>query len=130
MTKGIKGYNTKKDKPDIEPDGLQTWERARERSLSKSFQYKPDSIIAEFFKDLYNKAMLDLDQARVITFLDRELIGKSVGEGRPFASFTALGEFYGFYPAEISNIRSGVRKIKSSRIRIMLNKLETLKRKP
>jgi len=84
---------------------------------------------AEVLKGHYLKAMSDLDAAGVITYLDRELIGESVGEGRPFASFTALGEFYGFYPAEISNIRSGVRKIKSSRIRIMLTGLEILKKK-
>ena len=115
MTRGIKGYNSKGDKPDfeiiIEPE-------------AKGNLHK----LVEFFKNLYLKAMLDLDMAGVITFHDRELIDWSVGEGKPFASFTALGEFYGFYPAEISNIRSGVRKMKSKRIRTMINKLETIKR--
>lgn len=89
---------------------------------------KQANKLIESFKNLYLKAMLDLDLAGVITFHDRELIDWSVGEGKPYASFGALGEFYGFYPAEISNIRSGVRKMKSKRIRTMINKLEILKR--
>lgn len=89
---------------------------------------KQANKLIESFKDLYLKAMLDLDMAGVITFHDRELIDWAVGEGKPFASFGALGEGFGFYPAEISNIRSGVRKMKSKRIRTMINKLETLKR--
>ena len=85
-------------------------------------------IDMEYFKNLYLKAMYDLDHAGVITFLDRKLIGESVGEGRPFASFAALGATYGFLPAEISNIRIGARTKKTARIRIMLNKLEEIKR--
>jgi len=95
--------------------------------MTKETSKKVSTI--EFFKNLYLKAMLDLDKSGVITFHDRALIDWSVGEGKPFASFTALGEVFGFYPAEISNIRSGVRKMKSPRIRIMLNKLEKIKRK-
>jgi len=118
MTKGIKGYNTKKDKPDISP--------IKDKIIISP---NPETTAMSRLKDMYFKAMYDLDSAGVITYLDRELIDWSVGEGKPFASFTALGLAFGFYPAEISNIRSGVRKMKSSRIRIMLNKLETLKRK-
>ena len=115
MRKGIKGYNSRNDEPDF---GIIIEGKSRNKV------YK----LMEFFKNLYLKAMLDLDLAGVITFHDRELIDWSVGEGKPFASFGALGEFYGFYPAEISNIRSGVRKMKSKRIRAMINKLETIKR--
>lgn len=84
--------------------------------------------LAERFKSLFLKAMYDLDHAGVITFLDRELIGESVGVGRPFASFTALGATFGFLPAELSNIRIGARTKKTARIRIMLNKLKEIKR--
>jgi len=119
MTKGIKGHNSPKDKPDIEPD----------RSTKYVLLPNPESNkTMELFKKLYLKAMYDLDTAGVITFHDRDLIEESVGDGKPFPSFTALGEVYGFYPAEISNIRSGVRKMKSDRIRILLQGLEKLKR--
>lgn len=84
--------------------------------------------MAEYFKKLYLKAMYDLNTAGVITFLDRELIEESVGQGKPFPTLYALAEVYGFYPAEISNIRNGVRKMKSDRIRILLQGLEKLKR--
>ena len=86
-----------------------------------------DKLI-EHFKNLYLKAMYDLDHAGVITFHDRELIGESVGVGRPFSSFTALGATYGFLPAELSNIRIGARTKKTGRIKQMLNKLEEIKR--
>lgn len=89
---------------------------------------KKANALTESFKNLYLKAMYDLDSAGVITFHDRELIEWAVGEDKPFASYTVLGMTFGFYPAEISNIRSGVRKMKSARIRIMLNKLEEIKR--
>ncbi len=84
--------------------------------------------LANTFKKMYLKAMYDLDRAGVISFHDRELIEDSVGDGKPFPTYTALGEVYGFYPAEISNIRSGVRKMKSDRIKILLQGLEKLKR--
>ena len=120
MTKGIKGYNSKRDKPEFE-------------GIITSIPTPPKvNKLAEFFKNLYLKAMLDLDWAGVINFHDRELIEWSVssiiGDGKPFATFTALGGKFGFYPAEISNIRSGVRKMKSKRIRKMLNQFEKLKR--
>ena len=89
---------------------------------------KQANKLVDTFKNLYLRAMLDLDMAGVITFHDRELIEGSVGKGKPYATFTALGEEFGFYPAEISNIRSGVRKMKSKRIRTMLNQLEKLER--
>ena len=111
MTKGIKGYNTAEDKPDFEEE-------------LKKIYGKP----AYHFKKLYLRAMMDLDGAGVITFLDRELIEDSVGEGKMFASFTALGIEYGFFPAEISHIRNGGRKMKSPRIRVMISQLEKLKR--
>lgn len=83
--------------------------------------------MVEYFKKLYLKAMYDLDTAGIITFLDRELIDESVGDGKPFPTFYALAEVYRFTSAEISNIRSGGRKMKSMRIRILLEGLEKLK---
>jgi len=118
MTKGTKKSNA-----------LQTlWSQYRDKEEKLSSFLNTANELVEYFKNLYLKAMCDLDLAGIITFQDRELIQWAVGEGKPFASFTALGEYFRFTPAEISNIRSGVRKMKSARIRIMLNKLEEIKR--
>jgi len=128
MTKGIKGYNSPKDKPDIEPEMKKKVVIDIMAKVKESLVEKKANALTESFKNLYLKAMYDLNNAGVINFLDRDLIEWAVGEDKPFASYTALGDTFGFYPAEISNIRSGVRKMKSARIRIMLNKLEEIKR--
>ena len=121
MTKG-----TKKSKKNFSLQSLWGVYRKEENKLS-SFLNTANELV-EYCKNLYLKAMYDLDNAGVITFLDRELINWAVGNDRPFASFFALGESFGFTSAEISNIRSGVRTKKTARIRIMLNKLEEIKR--
>lgn len=88
----------------------------------------PHKIQLEQFHEHWAKAMNDLNKANIITYLDRELIDEMVGEGKEFREYKDLAKRFGFYPAEISNIRSSVRKYKSDRIKIMLDRLEVLKR--
>ncbi len=80
------------------------------------------------YHEHWAKAMNDLNRAGIITYLDRELIDEMVGEGKEFENYKVLGKRFGFYPAEISNIRSSVRKYRSRKIKIMLEELEKIKR--